>query len=319
MTGRRRARPAARTGVPGMVGLRRSVRPASGAAARAAGRLLVLTAAATVVAVAGRLSAGADQPALADSLAAIAANAWRYGAGGAGRLVSGLTLIGAAWYLPRICAGLPSLAIRLAAGLLSASGACTAVSGAYAVLMAVAVRDVADARALAAAAGALEVAARLRPLFGEIGFVLAGWALIVMAPGQWRVETARARVGRARGCGAARLDRCRDRSARRYRRRVHAVARGGGRPAVGGAGGIARAPAGVTAHPIRATAVTAGDLPGPRAAIERRACGPRDRGWAARPHDASTQRPLDRTPWQPVVEPRVAPRAARRPRAERRP
>ncbi len=170
---------------------------ASGAAARAAGLLLVLTAAATAIAVAGRLSAGGDQPALADSLAAVAANAGRYGAGGAGRLVSGLTLIGAAWYLPRTCPGFPSLATRLAAGLLSASGACTAVSGAYAVLMAVAVRDVADAGALAAAAGALEVTARLRPLFGEIGFVLAGWALILMAPRQWRVGGAWKRLAPA--------------------------------------------------------------------------------------------------------------------------
>ena len=167
-------------------------RPAAApdSAARAAGILLVLTAAATVVAVVGRLSAGADQPALVDSLAAVAANARRYGAGGAGRLVSGLSLIAAAWYLPRMHAGVPRPATPLAAGMLSASGACTAVSGAYAVLMAVAVRDVTDPGALAAAAVSLDVTARLRPLFGTIGYMLAGGALIVMAVRQWRLEGA---------------------------------------------------------------------------------------------------------------------------------
>ena len=168
----------------------RFAREAVGSAARRAGILLVLTAVATVVAVVGRLSADADQPALVDSLAAVAGNAWRYGAGGAGRLVSGLTLIAAAWYLPRIPPGGPRFATPVAAGMLSASGACTAVSGAYAVLMAFAVGDVDDPGALAAAAVSLEVTARLRPLFGSIGFMLAGGALIVMAPRQWRLEGA---------------------------------------------------------------------------------------------------------------------------------
>ena len=164
----------------------RSARDVPGASRRA-GVLLGLTAAATVVAVVGRVSAGADQPALVDSLAAIARAAWLYGAGGAGRLASGLTLIAAGWYLSRTPAGVRGPAPLLAAGLLSASGACTAVSGAYAVLMAVAVRDVANPDALAAAAGSLEVTARLRPLFGALGFALAGGALIVMAAPQWRL------------------------------------------------------------------------------------------------------------------------------------
>ena len=165
----------------------RSAREASGGASRRAGALLGLTAAATVVAVVGRISAGADQPALVDSLAAIARAAWLYGAGGAGRLASGLTLIAAAWYLSRIPAGIRVPATPLVAGLFSTSGACTAVSGAYAVLMAVVVRDIADPGALAAAAASLEVTARLRPLFGALGFALAGWALIVMAWPQWRL------------------------------------------------------------------------------------------------------------------------------------
>ena len=44
---------------------------------------------------------------------------------------------------------------------------------------------------------ALDVTARLRPLFGEIGFVLAGWALIVLALRQWRSGDAWRRVAPA--------------------------------------------------------------------------------------------------------------------------
>ena len=168
----------------------RGARRAPGVAARRAGILLVLTAAATVIAVVGRVSAGADQPVLVDSLAAVAGAAWLYGAGGAGRLVSGLTLIAAAWYLPRIDPVAPRPATPVAAGLLSASGACTAASGAYAMLMAVAVRGVADPGALAAAAVSLEVTARLRPLLGAVGFMLAGWALILVGLRQRRDEGA---------------------------------------------------------------------------------------------------------------------------------
>ena len=69
---------------------------------RKTGMLLILTAIATVVAVVGRVSADADQPTLAASLAAIAESRGLYGLGGAGRFVSGVTLIAVAWCLFRI-------------------------------------------------------------------------------------------------------------------------------------------------------------------------------------------------------------------------
>lgn len=159
----------------------------SGRAARAAGALLVVTAAATAVGVLGRLSAGADQPALVDSLAAIADNAWRYGVGGAGRWGSGLALMGAALYMAGIGAGFPRPMTPLAVVLLAVSGGVTAVSGAYAVVMAVAMHDVADPGALSAAAAALDGTARRRAVFGAGGFMFAGWALIAAAPWQWRL------------------------------------------------------------------------------------------------------------------------------------
>ena len=68
-------------------------------AARKAGMLLVLTAVLTAVAVVGRVAADADQETLAESIAAIAESSALYGIGGAGRFVSGLTLIAGAWFL----------------------------------------------------------------------------------------------------------------------------------------------------------------------------------------------------------------------------
>ena len=68
-------------------------------AARAAGIFLMLTALTTVVAVAARVSADADQDTLVESLVAISESKGLYGAGGAARIVSGITLIAAAWLL----------------------------------------------------------------------------------------------------------------------------------------------------------------------------------------------------------------------------
>ena len=53
----------------------------------------------TLVAVAGRVMADADQATLAESLAAIAESRFAYGLGGPALLVSGVTLLGGAWLL----------------------------------------------------------------------------------------------------------------------------------------------------------------------------------------------------------------------------
>ena len=65
-----------------------AARPRDGAA-RAAGVLLLVTAATTMLAVAGRVAADADQDTLRASLAAISDNSAMYALGGAARLVSG--------------------------------------------------------------------------------------------------------------------------------------------------------------------------------------------------------------------------------------
>ena len=86
-----------------------SSRPAAGGAggrpkdraARNAGIFLLLTAAVTVVMVLARVSSDTDQPTLAESLRAIADNTAIYSVAGTARLLSGLTLIIASWYLLR--------------------------------------------------------------------------------------------------------------------------------------------------------------------------------------------------------------------------
>ena len=82
-------------------------------AARWAGVLLFLTGIATVVSVAARVSAGADQPTLEESLAVIAQNQAAYSLGGAARLVSGIALIFAGSFVYSAWGILQSVSSRL--------------------------------------------------------------------------------------------------------------------------------------------------------------------------------------------------------------
>ena len=148
-------------------------------AARNAGLLLIATAVITLVAVAARVMAGADQPTLVESLAAIAESRLVYGFGGAARVVSGVTLLSGAWLLLATWIIRQRRAAPLAPWLFGASGVITAVSGACAVVLAVAATDAPDAGSLA------EVAEFLRWTTGKLGFTLAGAALLVAARCQW--------------------------------------------------------------------------------------------------------------------------------------
>ena len=111
-------------------------------AARNAGIFLLLTAAATVVMVVTRVSADADQPTLAESMLTIANNRAMYGLSGAARLLSGVTLMAAAWYLLQTWIIRERLATPLVPILFLASGIVTAVSGALAITLAATVPDV---------------------------------------------------------------------------------------------------------------------------------------------------------------------------------
>lgn len=151
--------------------------------ARIAGALLLLTALATAVAVIGRVAADADQATLAESLVSISEARKLYGLGGAARLISGVTLLAAAWYLSRTWIIRERLGTPLVPLLLAVSGAFTAVSGACAVLLAVSAPDV----AAVSVDSLMENSELLRWLTGKIGFAAAGLALIVAARYQWKV------------------------------------------------------------------------------------------------------------------------------------
>ena len=158
-------------------------------AARTAGLLLLLTAVATAISVPARLLADADQPTLAESLWAIAINNTPYMIGGVARSVSGLALLGAAWFLWRFLHNRHPIAICISAIALALSGLITAISGLCAVVLAASVPDV----------GPVAVLIRegweesLRPWYdarwitGKLGFTLAGLGLIALSPAQWRI------------------------------------------------------------------------------------------------------------------------------------
>ena len=172
-----------------MLNLARSnaIEAAYDTAAHRAGWLLLATAAATAVAVFGRVAAGADLPTLAESLTAIGQRRGWYGLGGAARLLSGITLFAGAWFLwhTRLMRRRPGT--LLMSVLLAASGLFTGVSGACAVVLARVVPDPVGAAAVAHDGGAAALVAELRWITGKLGFTLAGLALLTTAVRQWRV------------------------------------------------------------------------------------------------------------------------------------
>ncbi len=163
-------------------------------AARTAGLFLLLTALATAVSVPARLLADADQPTLVEALRAIMLSKPAYATGGAARLVSGVALLAAGWFLWRALAGYQRPTVGMAGALLAASGLVTAVSGACALAL-VAVLPVTAASATGATATAMLVqvpdgvvlVSELRWITGTVGFTLAGLGLAALGPAQWRI------------------------------------------------------------------------------------------------------------------------------------
>ena len=156
------------------------------AAARAAGLFLLLTALATVVAVAGRVAADADQPTLAESLAAVADSRAAYGISGVARLISGATLVAAAWYLLNTWIIRERFGSPLVPILFAVSGLFTLVSGACAVWLAASVPDAPGAIDTFAGASSTELVSDVRWLTGKIGFAVAGLGLLAAARYQWK-------------------------------------------------------------------------------------------------------------------------------------
>ena len=156
-----------------------------------AGVFLLLTALATAISVPARLAAGADLPTPEESLAAIGAASIAYGVGGAARLVGGLMLMAAGFYLWRAIGEHHPTAMAIVAVLLTASGIASAVSGASAVALAVMAPEpqatFTYAQGMESGLGTEQALFPVRWITGSLGFTLAGLALVALSPVQWRM------------------------------------------------------------------------------------------------------------------------------------
>ena len=177
---------------------------------RSAGALLLLTALATAISVAARVSVGADQTPLAESagqslgldaeqiarlaaaetLSIIGGAKAVYATGGAARLIAGLALLAACLPLWRVMGAFHPRAMGLAAALLAASGIVTAVSGGCAIALAALAPEPQSAAVLVSTGDLIgraeDTLLTVRWGAGALGFSLAGLALAALGPVQWR-------------------------------------------------------------------------------------------------------------------------------------
>ena len=171
-------------------------------AARWAGLTLFLTGIATVVSVAARVSAGADQPTLEESLAVIAQNQGAYSLGGAARLLSGIALIFAGSFVYS-AGGIPqSVSSRLMLVLFILSGLLTALSGGLAIALAQVAPEATGVSSGITVAGGTSLMYDLRWLTGTVGFTAAGlalgaaaWAYPKTGRAAWIIVRASAAIG----------------------------------------------------------------------------------------------------------------------------
>ena len=152
-------------------------------AARKAGLLLLLTAAATIVMAYTRVAADADQPTLLESLRAVAATKATYSMSGVARVISGIALIAGALFLLKTWVIREGFGARMVPYLLAASGGFTTASGAFALALAA---DASNAAAVGSVGASTEAIATLRWLSGKVGFAVAGLGLVAAAQRQWK-------------------------------------------------------------------------------------------------------------------------------------
>lgn len=166
-------------------------------ASRLGGLFLLLTAAATAVAVFARVAADADQNTLLESLLAVDKNRAIYGASGLARSASGAALLAAGVFLWRTWIIRERFATPWVPYLFASSGICTAVSGAM-VLVVTAYPEPEAVMAGSAVTGniaeVVEVAWDLRWITAKVGFAIAGAALMLAARYQWQVGGALRRI-----------------------------------------------------------------------------------------------------------------------------
>ena len=161
------------------------------------GLFLLLTAAATAVAVFARVAADADQDTLLESLLVVDENRAMYCVSGLARSVSGAALLAAGVFLWKTWIIRERFATPWVPYLFASSGICTAVSGAM-VLVVTAYPEPAAVMAGGAATGniaeVVEVAWDLRWITAKVGFAVAGAALMLAARCQWQVGGALRRI-----------------------------------------------------------------------------------------------------------------------------
>ena len=157
---------------------------------RAAGLLLLLTAVATAVSVMTRLNSSMEPLAGSPIQLPIILDTGQYVIAGAARILSGLALLAAAFYLWFALRGSQPQAMGVAAALLILSGAATAISGAAMLALAAALPEAGPTVVLTyggESPGWVEPADAVRWIAGKVGFTLAGLGLIALGPVQWRI------------------------------------------------------------------------------------------------------------------------------------
>ena len=130
--------------------------------------------------VVARVSADVDEPTMAESLQAIPDSRTLFSLAAFARLLSGLTLLAAGWFLLRTRSSSASWTTAPVAYLLCLSGVCTTLSGVAAIVMA-AGASTGEQPAF------LELAYHVRWAMGKVGFSLAGLALVVAVRPQWAI------------------------------------------------------------------------------------------------------------------------------------
>ena len=130
--------------------------------------------------VVARVSADVDEPTMAESLRAILDSRTLFSISAVARLLSGLTLLAAGWFLLRTRSSSASWTTAPVAYLLCLSGVCTTLSGVAAIVMA-AGASTGEQPAF------LELAYHVRWAMGKVGFSLAGLALVAGALPRWAI------------------------------------------------------------------------------------------------------------------------------------
>lgn len=162
-------------------------------AARAAGLLLLLTAAATAVSVLTRLTSSMEPLPDSPIQTPIILDTGQYAIAGAARVISGLGLLAAAVFLRLTLRDRQPVVVGVAAALLALSGIITAISGACMLALAAGIPEAAAARVYIYSETDrwyqpwIDAVNQARWIAGKVGFTLAGLGLIALGPAQWRI------------------------------------------------------------------------------------------------------------------------------------